>query len=95
MPGRKAIADYREFHGKPPRKSSRVNFHNPKRLVRLGRAVAIEYECSKKNGGGDGRKAIYRHVFETPMALCMDEKKGKQLYILGDDLIVTDRGIEN
>lgn len=90
-----ASADYREFHGKAPRRSRRVNFHVPKRLTVLGKAIAVEYQCSKLHGGGDGKTAIYRHEFETPMYLCMDEQKGKQLYIVGPNLIVTEAGIEN
>lgn len=89
------LADYFEFHGKPPARWRNVDFHLPKRLVVLGKAIAIEYECSKKHGGGDGTKAIYRHKFETPMVLCMDERKGKQLYILGGKLKVTNSGVEH
>lgn len=94
-PSKSHAADYREFHGKSPRYKKQVNFHTPKRLVRLGKVHAIEYVCSKKNGGGDGRTAIYRHEFETPTHLCMDEEKSGQLYILGEKVIVTEAGIEN
>jgi len=89
------LKDYFEFHGKDPRKRRRVSFNVPRHLVILGKAVSIEYQCSKKHGGGDGKQAIYRHEFETPMYLCMDEQKGKQLYILGSKLKVTSRGVEH
>lgn len=72
-----------------------VNFHVPKQLVFLGKAIAIEYECDKWNGGGDGTKAVYRHTFETPAVVAMDERGKKQIYIIGDRLKVTDAGIEN
>jgi hypothetical protein len=86
--------DYFEFHGKNPRRIRNINFHTPRRLTFLGKAFAIEYMCSKKHGGGDGRRAVYRHEFETPMLLAMDERKGRQLYILGPELVVTEAGIE-
>ena len=63
-------------------------------LVFLGKAIAIEYQCSKRNGGGDGRSAIYRHEFETPAIVCMDEKGKRQLYIIGNSITVDDEGIK-
>jgi len=89
------LHDYAMFHGKPPTRRRTVDFHVPKHLVVLGKAKAIEYMCSKRNGGGDGRNAIYRHEFENPMYLCMDERKGKQLYIIGGRLKVSAAGVEN
>jgi hypothetical protein len=86
---------YITFHGKRTRKERDVDFHVPKGLVVLGKAIAIEYECDKLNGGGDGTKAVYRHEFETPSLVCMDERMKKQLYIIGPNLIVTEDGIEN
>jgi hypothetical protein len=86
---------YREFHGKNPRYQSGVNFHVPKRLVYLGDAVAIEYRCNKLNGGGDGKRAVYRHKFETPAKVCMDERGRYCLYIIGNRIVVDDEGIKN
>jgi len=85
---------YERFHGHPVRWKKGKGFHVPRELVVLGRAVAVEYECDKLHGGGDGRRAVYRHEIETPAYLCADETGGKQLYILGGSLIVTDAGIE-
>lgn len=93
---RKKILDqYRMFHGKSPVKISAHNFHIPQYLVLLGKAVAIEYEIDKVNGGGDGKKHVYRHTFEKPTFLCMDERSGKSLYITGKHLTITEAGIEN
>jgi len=64
-------------------------------LVVLGKAVAIEYECDKLNGGGDGQHAVYRHKFDSGAFVVADEKMKRQLYIIGDRLIVTDAGIEH
>ena len=86
--------DYEKFHGKKAKRVSSVNFFVPRKLVLLGKATAIEYRCAKRNGGGDGRTAIYRHEFETPTLLCMDERSGKQLYIIGPEIKVTSAGIE-
>lgn len=86
---------YRKFHGHRPRIRGAVWIDTPEGLVRLGRAVAIEYECSKYNGGGDGKKAVYRHEFDQGAALYMDEKAARQLYIIGDKIRVTSAGIEH
>ena len=88
------LAKYEQFHGKRYRKISGIEFHIPKGLVFLGKAIAIEYQCSKRNGGGDGRSAIYRHEFETPATVCMDEKGKRQLYIIGNSITVDDEGIK-
>jgi hypothetical protein len=88
-----AIGKYRSFHGRNPRKVHQVHFHIPKRLVYLGRAVAIEYECDKLNGGGDGKSAVYRHEFDRGAILCADEQGRGQLFISGKKIIVTKRGI--
>lgn len=90
-----AAEKYREFHGKNPRYTETVDFHTPRKLVYLGEAVAIEYRCSKLNGGGDGRRAVYRHEFETPAKVCMDETGRKCLYIIGNRIVVDDEGIKN
>ena len=90
-----AVKKYQTFHGKPPRRVKRLDFHVPKQLIVLGKAVAVEYECDKLNGGGDGKKAVYRHEFEKPAFLCMDESGRKQLYIVGNRVSVTQRGIIN
>ena len=86
---------YKSFHGRQVRRVTSINFVPPKQLICLGRAVAVEYECDKNNGGGDGTKAVYRHEFETPVLLFMDTTKKRQLYIIGSRLKVTNAGIEN
>jgi len=86
---------FEKFHGKPARRQDSVEFHVPRKLVYLGEAVAIEYRCSKLNGGGDGKRAVYRHEFETPAKVCMDETGRKCLFIIGSKLIVDDEGIKN
>jgi len=86
---------YHRFHGHGVRWRKSWDFHQPRELVVLGKAVAIEYECDKLNGGGDGKRAVYRHEFETPAYVCQDETGRKQLYILGNRVKVTEAGIEN
>jgi hypothetical protein len=86
---------YEEFHGREVDKITQINFKTPRKLIVLGKAHAIEYVSNKFNGGGDGRKATYRHVFETPAIVAMDESGRKQLYIIGSKIKVTDAGIEN
>ena len=86
---------YEQFHGRSVRQERDFSFRQPKTLVVLGKAIAIEYECDKWNGGGDGTVAVYRHEFETQCLVCMDETGRKQLYVVGNKLKVTDEGIEN
>jgi hypothetical protein len=86
---------YKNFHGKKPRKITNMLMHIPGQLIFLGKAHKIEYICDKKNGGGDGKKAIYVHKFGKTVNLYMDERNKKQLYLIGADLKVTDAGIEN
>jgi len=86
---------YRAFHGHDPRFATKYDLHVPKTLVILGRAVAVEYESDKINGGGDGRKNVFRHTFSRNTILAMDERNKNQLYILGKKLKVTSAGIEN
>jgi len=86
---------FRRFHGRGPSKKDVGGFYDPQSLILLGRAVAVVYEIDKRNGGGDGKTATYIHEFEAPAALFMDERAGKQLYILGPQIVVTERGIEN
>jgi hypothetical protein len=90
-----AIRRYEEFHGKSVNKIDRVNFHEPKKLILIGEAVAIEYRCSKLNGGGDGKRAVYRHKFERPAIVAMDETGKKQLYVIGSHIVVDEAGIRN
>lgn len=91
----KAANKYKQFHGFTVRWKRKFDFHAPKTLIVLGKAVAVEYECDKLNGGGDGKRAVYRHEIETPAYVCMDETGRRQLYIVGNKLKVTQAGIEN
>lgn len=87
---------YRSFHGRRVRKVKKIRFDNPKPpLICLGEAVAIEYACDKLHGGGDGKYAVYRHEFETPVGVFMDQTRKRQLYLIGERLKVTNAGIEN
>lgn len=92
---RNAVNRYRQFHGRTPRFRQNIKFHQPKKLIRLGRAVRIEYESDKLHGGGDGQTCIYYHDHTTPVYLYMDETGRKQLYLIGSRLKVTKAGIEN
>ena len=89
------IIKYRAFHGREPSVLSKIDFNVPEKLVYLGKAVAIEYSCKKRNGGGDGRMATYRHTFKGGVILAMDKSAKKQLYIIGKNVRVTSSGIEN
>lgn len=85
---------YKQFHGFAPTELTSIPWHDPQELVYLGRALAIEYESDKVNGGGDGEPCAYRHEFHKDNILCTDST-GKQLYILGPKLKVEAPGIIN
>lgn len=91
----KAAVLYKTFHGHAVRWMKHFTFHKPELMIVLGQATAIEYECDKLNGGGDGTLAVYRHEFETPVFLCMDERSASQLYMIGKRITVTEAGIEH
>lgn len=95
IPPDKALRLFQAFHGREPTTKEIGGFYDPQTLVPLGQAIAVVYRSRKKNGGGDGLRANYIHEFETPAALFCDERGGKQLYIIGPQIVVTDAGIEN
>lgn len=80
------------FQGEGVDSAKPVRKPAPLVLVALGRAVAIEYESDKLNGGGDGTKATYRHEFAPGDVLATDQD-GRTLYVLGPRLRVNSRGI--
>lgn len=86
---------FKEFHGRRPAFVYKADLYIPRKLIFLGRAVAIIYEVDKRHGGGDGRVSEYIHDFETPVGLFMDETGRRQLYLIGEKLKVTRDGIEN
>lgn len=86
---------YGRFHGHAPRFAKTARFRCPKGLIILGEAVAVEYRCDKLHGGGDGKKAVYRHEFDRGAVVCADESMKRQLYVLGGRVKVTDAGIEH
>lgn len=99
MASRRKDADaYEKFHGKEPQGIITLSVDTlrgfPKNLVCLGEAIKIVYKCNKRNGGGDGRMAFYKHSFSKGTLICTDRKM-KQLYIVGKKLKITSAGIEN
>jgi hypothetical protein len=90
-----AYRRYLDFWGRFPRKAFRRFFHSPQTLVLLGDAIYIEYVSDKFNGGGDGEPAIYCHKLSRGAKLYMDEKAGKQLYIMSPRVYVDARGVVN
>lgn len=80
------------FQGEGVDSAKPVRKPAPLVLVALGRAVAIEYESDKLNGGGDGTKATYRHEFAPGDVLATDQD-GRTLYVIGPRLRVNSRGI--
>lgn len=80
------------FQGEAVDSAREVRKPAPLVLVALGRAVSIEYESDKLNGGGDGTKATYRHEF-APGDMLATDQDGRTLYVIGPRLRVNSRGI--
>lgn len=92
---RDGITMFEKFHGRDVDHVDEINMDtDPECLVLLGKAVAIEYECDKLNGGGDGQVATYRHKFGKGVKL-MCSPDGKTLYIKGGRMYTNERGIVN
>lgn len=89
------VNKYEDFHGRNVRSIRTRKIHVPESLIFLGDLSAIEYVSNKFNGGGDGRRAIYRHKFKSGAKLYMDERGSFQLYIIGNKIRVNHTGIRN
>ena len=85
---------YKDFQGHEAQGKIKIPFTNPRELIYLARPVSIVYESDKLNGGGDGEPALYEHKFHKSDILATDPT-GKQLFILGPNLKIDDRGIVN
>lgn len=84
----KAIQAFKRFHGRNPDKESAVDFTPPKSLVYLGRAVAVEYESTKKLYGNH-RPRLYRHKFSGGVRL-LAHPNGKWVLVHGGKFRVSD-----
>lgn len=82
---------YSHFRGSAPSQYLRLNHDRiiPPVLVHLGSLVGIIYRSKK----GDGKTNAYIHFMEKPPFLASNPE-GNQLYIVGGNYHVTERGIE-
>lgn len=64
----------------------------PKRWEELGKAVSILYESDKLNGGGTGKKELFKHNF-SPGAMAYGA--GEFLAIVGPRITVDASGVRN
>ena len=88
---RKAAQLYRRFRRFAPSRFIHINYPRtiPPVVVQLGSLVGIIYRSNK----GDGKANAYVHFMEKPPML-VSNPEGNQLYIVGGDYRVTERGIE-
>ena len=89
---RRADSFYNDFHwGRDAKEIIKTRIKaTPKVLVSLGELHAVEYKAAK----GNGRKVTYRHVFHKEKPILCSDSRGRDLYIIGGDYIITERGIE-
>ena len=79
-----------DFDGRPAAgKAAPVAF--PDDWEYAGAAVSILYESDKRNGGGKGRRSLYRHEF-SPGAEAY-RAPGGWCVVVGEKIRVEDRGI--
>lgn len=86
------IGIYRKFNRFPPSRVESVS-HNrvmPGVVVELGELVGLIYRSDKDN---PGEPRNYIHFMETLPRLVSDVQ-GRQLYLVGGNYQVTERGIE-
>lgn len=83
---------FRRFHRFAPDRVVRVPAPRtlPGVLVRLGKLRAVVYRSDK---GRQGKPLTYVHFMEHEPWLACDSG-GRQLYVLGGDYRVTERGLE-
>ena len=86
------MALFRCFHRFPEAEIIRRPCHRviPRVLVKLGQLRGLIYSSDR---GEQGRDRTYIHFMKTPPLLACDPA-GKQLYLLGGNYQVTQRGIE-
>ena len=88
---RTARALFRRWSGFPAARAFRSRCpRNPPVLVQLGRLKGVIYSSDKGEGN---RVRTYIHFMETPPLLASDPA-GRQLYVIGGNYRVTERGIE-
>ena len=88
---------YETFHGKKAKTRKTVTIPDIKELVYLGRAVAVEYECTKKNGvksSRSGKRNVFRHEMPKGNILSTDST-GRILIIRGPKLSIKESGINH
>ncbi len=79
---------YQKFHGRGSSRKTMVDFSPPKSLVSLGRAVAVEYESSKRLYGTH-KPRLYRHKFGSGVQI-LAHPNGKWLLVYGGRFRISD-----
>ena len=92
-PSDDAVEAFETFHGYPAQYVSGIDI--PEHFGEPQKAVSVLYESDKLNGGGDGRKNLFRHRFRRGTVVEMGDSEYPCLRIYGPTLYVDDRGICN
>lgn len=85
---RKAVQNFRKFHGRVPDRQTSIEFSMPKGLTYLGVAIAIEYE-SDKLLRGVRKPRLYRHKFGKSVKIYLHPNR-KWILVGGGRFRVTD-----
>lgn len=84
----KAVANFKKFHGRAPRKFGSFSFTMPRQVTYLGTLYAIEYESTKALQGKH-KLRLYRHKAGTGVKIFL-HPNGKSLIITGGKFRVND-----
>jgi hypothetical protein len=85
---KKAIKNYKKFHGGNPERLSSFQFSTPKSVTFLGWLYSIKYESTKKLSGVH-RMRLYEHKTGPGVRIYL-HPDGKSLIITGGKFRVTD-----
>ncbi len=85
---KRAIKNFKRFHGKPPSKLGGFEFTMPKSVTYLGDVYAIKYESTKRLNGVHKRR-LYEHKTGPGVKIYL-HPNGKSLIITGGKFRVTD-----
>jgi hypothetical protein len=86
---RKAVKNFKKFHGRTVEKQTSLQFSMPKALTFLGDGHAIEYKSDKKLSGKQRSKRLFRHFFGRGVKIYLHPNQ-KWILIGGGKFRVTD-----
>lgn len=85
---KKAVKNFKRFHGRTPERTSGFSFTMPKSVTYLGDAYSIKYESTKRLNGVH-KLRLYEHKMGKGVKIYL-HPDGKSLIVTGGKFRVTD-----